>query len=709
MVNKKTKYWYKEPLRILQTVLREADGKDYDPKAVVEYMGETNSNVLVVNAGGIFDFFCNPFVTNSPVKQMGDRDILREISSACHKAGIRVIARVDFRGVTPEVFEKCPSEWFSMGLDGKPNVTQNTVLPLIAPCYNSYYRNEYAAQFIQYLLSEYDLDGIWHNALLIDSICYCDRCKHSYRKMMGKDLPIEGESSQSDMEAYWKWKATCADTNLLLMKNTVKKFGEDKVYVAEVFNLFDVTRTKRTGIDFYQIVDVFDFLVSVAFLTENAKHVHYADFDYVEILVRFLRSLSSEKQPVLLFGGNGTSHRYVMDPPLDTRIWLWEAVSLSCGFWNCVFNGIHPGVTYDRRNATIHRDAYTFLEDNSELLCDMLPYADVAVFYSKNNKDLFGSDDDFVDEYNLEIKGVENVLVESHFQHIIINEMHLTLEELSPIPLLVLPNAAAMTKAQIDVLKAYVKQGGTLIASYHTSLYDESGTKLKDFGLAELFGVSYSGRDEDTVKDCYQYIVARNHPILANIGNTEMIIAGGMTALCTAPKAGTTVVTKHVPIIINQPPEKAWRAEISSNHPIISEHSYGKGKVIYFANQIGKCIYSHGHDDFRNTLGNALRYLLGERIVLTTNAPSSVHVNLLSKKEGERTKHVISFVNLTSSFHRPVRELVPVFNIDVDVNIPNYILCKPLYQGEITWEKTDRGMTIHLARLDEFCSIEIVN
>lgn len=98
------KYWYEKPLRILQTVLREVDAVGYDSHAVVEYMRKTYSDVLVVNAGGIYDFFQHPLRTASLVRQMGERDILKDISNACHAAGIKVIVRVDFRGVTDEVF-----------------------------------------------------------------------------------------------------------------------------------------------------------------------------------------------------------------------------------------------------------------------------------------------------------------------------------------------------------------------------------------------------------------------------------------------------------------------------------------------------------------------------------------------------------------------------------------------------------------------------
>ena len=62
-----------EALRILQTVLREPDAKDYDAAAVVAYMEKSGSNTLVVNGGGIVDFFQNPLPGANINSLMGNR------------------------------------------------------------------------------------------------------------------------------------------------------------------------------------------------------------------------------------------------------------------------------------------------------------------------------------------------------------------------------------------------------------------------------------------------------------------------------------------------------------------------------------------------------------------------------------------------------------------------------------------------------------
>ena len=58
---------------------------------------------------------------------------------------------------------------------------------------------------------------------------------------------------------------------------------------------------------------------------------------------------------------------------------------------------------------------------------------------------------------------------------------------------LIISNMACISQAQCEAIRAFVAAGGTLIASFETSLYDEDGDKRDDFALAEIFGVRYVG------------------------------------------------------------------------------------------------------------------------------------------------------------------------------------------------------------------------
>jgi hypothetical protein len=95
---------------------------------------------------------------------MGKRDILRVITEACHAAGIRVIARVDFRGVEEKIYQQFP-DWFSLDNNKRPIQLTYTRPQLYPACYTGYYRTTHAEEFIKYVMKEYALDGIWQIVL----------------------------------------------------------------------------------------------------------------------------------------------------------------------------------------------------------------------------------------------------------------------------------------------------------------------------------------------------------------------------------------------------------------------------------------------------------------------------------------------------------------------------------------------------------------
>jgi hypothetical protein len=246
-------------------------------------------------------------------------------------------------------------------------------------------------------------------------------------------------------------------------------------------------------------------------------------------------------------------------------------------------------------------------------------------------------------------------------------------------------------------------------------LYDTDGSRRTDFALADLFGVTAAER-ADTNYDCYQLIRAPAHPILTGIQDTELLINGGETLLCTITSPDThTAVCTHVPKITNQPPERAWVDSFETPHPTIVVGGYGSGQVVYFANQTDRLCETKGHEDLRNTLAGALRWLLGGSSSLDATAPSSVHVHMLRAAASDGT-YVVSLVNLTSGPQRPLREILPVSDIGLTVHVPaqRFAGLEPLRAPErprVVRQRTIPDgrveVTLRLGRLEEFTSIRL--
>jgi hypothetical protein len=691
----KSQHWYQEPLRILQTVLRQPDAASYDVDSLVDYMKTVHANVLVINGGGIVDFFQNTLPMANVNPYMGKRDLLADIVKGCHENEIKVITRVDFRGVHKERYDLHP-DWFAKDENGEPIILNYTKPGLYAPCYNGHYRNDHSVQFIEQLMAKYHVDGIWHNSVNFHNVCYCDPCKELYHQEYQKEIPVKA-SSHDEWEEYYKWNEKMASNQLAKMRGAVKKYGEDKSYAAEVFDMYAVEQQKHTGINLYSAAKYFDFFVTVSFIANNSENVHYKDIYYPAAIVKFLKSLEPEKSPVILFGGNGTEHRYTYDPPLDSRLWLWEAAAIGGGYWNCYFNGDFPSNTLDRRNAYLATDAYTYIEENLELIDAIQPVTDIAIYYSKASGELLGDHD-----FSFPMQGILRLLEEEHFQYSFVSDRDLTRDKLDKFKVLIMPNVAALSDAEANTIKEWVKDGGKLMATFQTSLFDENGLERSDFALSDLFGVNYSGQTTNTAIDHYQKIITRTN-LLDGFELTELLHNGGNTALVN-PKIDAKTITGYLPKINNQPPENAFPDNWDSHNPIMVNNKYGKGEVIYFANETAKLNYTVGHPDYNDLMTNALNSLIGDDKILKTNAPASVHV-YLNKSKTEEGVYQLSLVNTSSNSQRPFRELIPVSNIEVELPF-EFKSFQLLNKGSNVSISKD-GRKLNLATLGEFCGIKI--
>lgn len=91
------KHWWTDyPWRMIQTNLRETDMADIDAEAYAQQLADYGATVVTLNAAGIIASYQTKldFQTQSPYLTGSS---LMEIIEACHKRGIRVIARTDFQ------------------------------------------------------------------------------------------------------------------------------------------------------------------------------------------------------------------------------------------------------------------------------------------------------------------------------------------------------------------------------------------------------------------------------------------------------------------------------------------------------------------------------------------------------------------------------------------------------------------------------------
>lgn len=218
---------------------------------------------------------------------------------------------------------------------------------------------------------------------------------------------------------------------------------------------------------------------------------------------------------------------------------------------------------------------------------------------------------------------------------------------------LIVTDALYMSKDECQRIRNFVSDGGTLITTGKTSLFDIYGNTSGNFALADVFGVSYQNKESETIS-----FLATNE---------------GKLICCKDPaplvKATTAQIMAKVAQTFFTPNDPAHYASIHSNPPGpitdyagLTINKYGQGICIYIYSKF-LALHQHAQESFAQQLFN--RYAQSE-IVLETNAPACVEITLL--KSTTQNALLLCFVNYQNEMPN-----IPVQNITAKITIPENI------------------------------------
>jgi len=187
------RWWMDEPVRLVQTNVRETDSA-LDARRLVEQVAEFPANTLLFNMGGIVAQYPTrvPFHYPSPHLPPG-RDLFGEVLREAHARGLRVIGRFDLSKTQKAVFDAHP-EWFFERASGEPAVYNG----LYSACINGGYYREHALRILAEALERYPVDGLFFNMFGNPSSdysgramgpCHCDACRSRFEARYGRPLP----------------------------------------------------------------------------------------------------------------------------------------------------------------------------------------------------------------------------------------------------------------------------------------------------------------------------------------------------------------------------------------------------------------------------------------------------------------------------------------------------------------------------------------
>ncbi|MFZ1013643.1 MAG: ThuA domain-containing protein, partial [Terracidiphilus sp.] len=258
-------------------------------------------------------------------------------------------------------------------------------------------------------------------------------------------------------------------------------------------------------------------------------------------------------------------------------------------------------------------------------------------------------------------------LLEGRFLFDFVHEDRLQPERLKKYSALILSNTALLSDAQCDQLRAYVENGGSLLATFETSLYTEKNERRPNFGLADVFGIHLNGELVSRVGNGNPYLarIERSHPILEGFTDTHWL--PGAEFHLPLAQVENPVLTV-VPGYVAYPPELSYPPVSHTNEPAVVVRERGKSRLAYFPGDFEATMWISGHTDLSRLLQNAIRWVAGNDAPVTIEGKGLIEAFAWETEPGFAV-HVLNYTNPNT--HRGwVREFYPIGEQRVRFRVP---------------------------------------
>jgi hypothetical protein len=346
----------------------------------------------------------------------------------------------------------------------------------------------------------------------------------------------------------------------------------------------------------------------------------------------------------------------------EIRLWVADLVANGMRPWFTKFGG----VLHDERWLKPVEDIYRRLAGWEKYLRNERPLARVAVVYSQQTAWFVGNK---VEDH---INGWYQALIEARISFELVHDRLLDAAHVGQFKTLILPNIAALSDAQCDQLRAFVKNGGSVIATYETSLCDECGVRRKDFGLADLFGVGWTGRTEGPMQNSYlrlEHDTARGHQLLKGLEDAPRIVNGVWRLEVEPREKFAQAPLTLIPSYPDLPMEKVYpRVEKTDIAQVFLRES-GKGRVVYFPWDIDRTFWEVLSVDHFKLLRNAVEWATNEEPPVSVSGVGVLDVTAWRQKNS-MTVHLVNLTN-PMMMKGPLRELIPVSEQQVRLRLPD--------------------------------------
>ena len=643
--------WFDKPMRWAQLVLVENDPGQYDPQFWLDYFKRTHSDAACLSAGGIVAYYPTKVLLHHRSAWMKDSDPFGELLAGCRKLNMYVLARTDPHAARQDVYDAHP-DWIAVDAEGRKR--RHWANPeLWVTCALGPYNFEFMTEVHREIMRLYRVDGIFSNRWAGSGLCYCEHCQRNFRAASGMDLPKTTDPLDPARKNYLVWRLQRLTELARLWDSEIRSINPQARYVPNGFPDLKVAGE----------------LADILFIDHQARRGLMLPWSNGSRAKEYRAALGRKPIGGIFSVGLEEPYRWKdsVQTEAEVRIWVADGVAHGLRPWFAKFSG----TLYDKRWLKIVENIYQWHHGAERYLRNEAPMARVGMVYSEQTREYYNASRPQARAGEHE-SGMYQALLEARVPFEKVHDHLLDAAHLDAFKLLVLPNIAALSDPQCQQLKDYVRRGGSLLATFETSLYDEWGVPRKDFGLAELLGVSWKGKREGPMQNSYLGLnpdsaTGKFHPVLAGLEDATRII-NGVWRVDVEPRGEFPSPVTLIPSYPDLPMEHVFPRVPRTQVRELYLREIGKSRIVYFPWDIDRTFWEILSLDHARLLRNAVEWATNEEKPATVTGPGTLDVSVWRQKES-MTVHLVNLTN-PMTMKGPFRELIPLVSQEVKVRLP---------------------------------------
>lgn len=639
--------WQRRIRRIGQLNMTEHDPVALDVEQWADYWASLKVDAVLVSVTGILAFYQTKVPFHRKGQYLGNRDFFGECCAAAKKRGLHVIARMS-PDLNWEDALKAHPEWFQRDAQGNPSEHAEK-RGLYRTCMFSTYMTDYMPAIMREINSLYDVDGLFTNAWPPGgmSSCHCGVCRK---------LPATGTVD------YWE------------------KFNERVVYLWKLYD--KIAKEKRPANFFFANlgggVRSSTNLIQLGEICEwfqcdnQGRGGDAAPLWGCTQQGRVCQAVQKGKMSTNVTAGWSTGSprwRNVAKGQAEMEMWFNETLASGMAPYHHIVGG-ENGLGEDRRWLEPARKYFTWMAKHDPHFINKRPIANIGVVMGQRNALFYrGPNRGAVRESQREhLDGLYYALLEGRFFFDFVHEEKLGAAELKKYSALLLPNIAMLSDEQCRQLRAYSENGGSLLATFETSLYTERNERRADFGLADVFGIHKAGdvaAGGATMSNGYMARIERPHEILSGFTGTNWLPGAEYRAPLAPVESPVLTVVSGV---IGYPPELSYPTQSRTNEPAVVVRQKGASRLVYFSGDVDRAMWRTGHTDLSRLLQNSIRWVAGANPPVTIEGEGLIEPFAWETQAGYAV-HVLNYTN--PAMHRGwIREFYPIGAQKVSLQLP---------------------------------------